>query len=254
MRYGVSRLLLLVSLAACLAGCSPLIVHLPTPTSGSIGNSGASGLPTPGATPEPRLLEHRQIELEWPETIREKDSDLITLTIAMDEQVQATATLLAPQQSGGTPVDIPNIYDTHNIVAVARLDMAGIEASREDIREPLLAGQPVTFLWSIRANEAGTYRGVVWLRLELVPKAGGPIDEVVLLARPIEVKAVTVFGLPGSTARILGGVGVLLSTVIGYPIIQDWIKAWLKRRKGKNQPPAPPQPGTTEVTLPQEPT
>jgi hypothetical protein len=78
---------------------------------------------------------------------------------------------------------------------------------------------------------------VVWLRLELVPKNGGQIEEMLLLARTIEIQAVTVLGLSGSLARILGGVGLILSTVLGYPFIQNWVTGWLKRRRGKGQPP-----------------
>ncbi len=231
MRARVGSLLLLVFVIFALAGCGSPVVHLPTPTQ----MNQASGAPTPvpGATPQPRLLEKRLLILEWPQMVREKDTALIELTLAMNEQGQITATA----HPGGTPVEIPNIYDTHNIVAVARLDMAGVEAYREDIREPLRPGEPVTFTWSIRADEAGTYRGVVWLRLELVPKNGGQIEEMLLLARTIEIQAVTVLGLSGSLARILGGAGLILSTALGYPFIQNWVAGWLKRRRGKGQPP-----------------
>jgi hypothetical protein len=154
-----------------------------------------------------------------------------------------------PQTSGGIPIDIPNIYDTHNIFAVARLDLAGFEAYREEIREPMHQGQPVTFPWSIRASEAGTYRGVVWLRLELVPKDGSQKDEILLLARPIEVKVVTVLGLSGSLARIFGGAGLVLSTILGYPFIQSRVTDWLKRRKRKKRA-TTTEPG--EVRAPEE--
>jgi hypothetical protein len=238
MRARVAVLLTLVVLAALMAGCEGLVTHLPTPTgAGPI----LPGQPAPGATPQPALLEQRLIILEWPLKVREKDSALILLTIAVDEQGRLTATA---QSDGGfepVPVDIPNIYDTHNLVAVARLDMAGVEAYREAIREPLRPGRPVTFRWSIRANEAGLYRGVVWLHLELVPIAGGPLEQQLLLARTIEVQAVTVFGLPGGLARGLGALGLVASTLLGYPFIQRLIDAWLKGRKKAPPKRLPPQ-------------
>ncbi len=235
MRARVGSLLLIISLAFAAAGCASPVVRLPTPTQ-AIGVSSAP-TPTPAGTPQPSLLEQRLLILEWPQTVREKDTALIVLTLAMNEQGQLTATAHPAGQPGGTPVEIPNIYDTHNIVAVARLDMAGVEAYREDIRQPMRPGEPVAFTWSIRADEAGASRGVVWLRLELVPKNGGQIEEILLLARTIEIQAVTVLGLSGSLARILGGAGLILSTALGYPFIQNWVAGWLKRRRGKGRPP-----------------
>lgn len=230
--------LAVVSSLICLllaAGCQSAVERLPTPT-GVFPAPGAVLTPQPNATPQPALLERRLLILEWPKTIREQDSELIVLTIAVDEQGQVTATVQSPGQPDGEPtsVDIPNLYDTHTILAVARLDLAGMEAYRENLREPLLPGNPVTFRWSIRANEPGIYRGVVWLRLELVPKAGGAVSEQLLLSRPIEIQAVTILGLSGSMARFLGGIGLIASTFLGYPFIQRWIENW--RRGRKNQP------------------
>jgi hypothetical protein len=233
MRARAGYLLLLVSLVLGLAGCRPHVVHLPTPTAIKQGLGRPTPTPAPNITPQPQLLERRLLILEWPETIREKDSDLIVLTIAMDQQGQSIATMQASGNPDGTRVEIPNLYSTHNIVAIARLDMAGVEAYREEIREPMRPGESLTFRWSIRASEAGDYRGVVWLRLELVPKAGGATEEMLLLARQIEVRAITVLGLPADLARILGGAGLVLSTVLGYPFIQGRVEEWLKRRKGK---------------------
>jgi len=190
---------------------------------------------------QPALLEKRVIILEWPQKIRESDNGLIVVTIAVDEQGQLTATA---QSRGGqvepVPVEIPNLYDTHNIVAVARLDLAGVGAYREELREPLRPGRDVTFRWSIRASEAGVYRGVVWLHLELVPKSGGPVDQQLIMARTIDIEAVTVFGLPGDLARVLGGLGLVGGTVLGYPFIQILIDKWLKRRR-KDPPQTPAQ-------------
>jgi len=249
MRARVLNLLLGLALAFLFYGCGLNVERLPTPTGLFPGPPFQP--PAPDATPQPALLERRFLLLDWPKTIREKDSELLMLTIAMDEEGQATPTVEAiGGPKNGTPVDIPNIYDTHTILAIARLDMAGVEAYREDIREPLLPGKPVVFRWSIRPGEAGVYRGVVWLRLELIPKAGGAIDEMVLMARPIEIQAVTVFGLPGNLARIFGGIGLVASTLLGFPFLQRWIEERLKRSKTARRvrKTAPEKPRDEEVT------
>lgn len=230
------NLIIGIALAFFISGCEVTIERLPTPT--GLFQGPALQTPAPGATPQPALLERRFLILDWPKTIREKDSELIILTIAMEDEGQVTATVSSPTGPvGGTPVDIPDIYDTHTILAVARLDMAGVEAYREDVREPLLPGKPVVFRWSIRPGEAGLYRGVVWLRLELIPRAGGTVDEMLLMAKPIEIQAVTVFGMPGSLARIVGGLGVAASTVLGFPFLQRWLEQRLVRRKTSRREP-----------------
>src|SRR5512140_677863 len=124
-------LFLLAPLVFVFSGCTSPVYHLATPT----GVIQRAEIPTrvPNATPQPALLEKRLLVLEWPATIRESDSDLIVLTISMDEQGQLTPAAQKPGIPGGIPVEIPNIYDTHNIVAAARLDLAGMEAYREEI-------------------------------------------------------------------------------------------------------------------------
>lgn len=237
----VSCLILLFSLVLVLASCNAPVEYLPTSTAVAFSPGLTTPVP-PDYTPQPALLERRQMVLEWPKAVREKDSDWIVLSIQVDPQGNLTATAEGPgHTTSETQIEIPDLYATHNIVALARLDMAGMEAYREDIRQPLSPGRPVVFRWSIRANEAGLYRGVVWLHLELVPKNGGPIDELLLLARPIEIQAVTVLGLPGDVARILGGLGVVVSAVLGYPAIQRWVGAGLKRMRRRKS--AVSQPG-----------
>lgn len=242
MSVRVSMLLVLLTLAFLLSSCAGRVILLPTPT-GSLPGPDLSNPSLLDSTPQPALLERRLVILEWPLKVREKDSALILLTIAMDAQGSLTATAQVSEgEVDPIAVNVPNIYDTHNIVAVARLDMAGVEAYREEIREPLRPGREVTFRWSIRANEAGLYRGVVWLHLELVPKESGVIEQQLLMARNIEVESVTVLGLSGGLARSLGALGLVASTLLGFPLIQRQIDAWL-RRKEKTPSQLPPPEG-----------
>lgn len=227
---------LIVMLLLLLVGCGPPSIKETEPpqTSATEPPQTAATQPLPAPTqtmPSPALVEARQIVLEWPEIIREKDSDFILLSLVMDADGKVTVT---PEHPGsvteGTPVEIPNLYATHNVVAAARLDIAGLDSWREEIREPMLPGRPVVFRWSIRAEESAVYRGVVWLHLEFVPKEGGTVERVTLLARPIEIECVSVMGLPGWAARGLGGFGVVVSTLLGYPFIQQFAARIFKRR------------------------
>jgi hypothetical protein len=172
------------------------------------------------------------IVLDWPQKMRQNDSAFILLTLAMEEEGSLAATSTAGGQAGeARPVDDPGIYATYNLVAIGRLDLAGVGAFRGEIREPLAPGRETVFRWRIRAREAGTYRGVVWLHVDLVRKDGGGLEQVLLLARPIEIAVVPVFGLPADVARALGWAGLVLSTLLGYPFLQNWVKGLRRRRQ-----------------------
>src|SRR5574341_1765268 len=110
--------------------------------------------PVPVAPP-PAIPESRRLTLEYPPKIRAGDSDVIRLTLEVDAlgNVTPTAEVQGNVITGQT-VQIPNLYDTHNVIAEARLDIAGLEVRPSDvISEPLAPGQSATFYWSVRPAE-----------------------------------------------------------------------------------------------------
>lgn len=176
----------------------------------------------------PALREKRQVFLSWPQKVLEKDTAQIDLGIRISPQQEQTVVSDAVET---------DIYATHNLVAVARLDLAGAEVARSEIQEPLLPGREVIFRWNICITKAGVYRGKVWLHLDLVPRDGAPVERVLLLARPIEVEAVTVFGLSAGLARWAGLAGIALGASIGYPFLRRlWKNQAAKRRRRSNDP------------------
>jgi hypothetical protein len=184
-------------------------------------------LPTqPPAVPEPRLL-----TLEWPARLRTGDSDVIRLTLEVDEEGNITPTASYEGNEIITElVLIPNVYDTHNVLAEARLDIAGLEVIPPDLfSQALRPGETVTFSWSVRAADVGRYRGTVWLFLRFLPLDGSADSQVALSAQVIEIQAVNLLGIGGTTARLMGLVGVAASGLLGA---DDILKAlgWLFKR------------------------
>ena len=105
--------------------------------------------PTPAQlAPPPAIPESRRVTLEYPPKIRTGDLDVIRLTLEVDTLGNLTPT--AEVQGNlitGQIVQIPNLYDTHNVIAEARLDLAGPEVRpSEAISEPLLPGSICNFL------------------------------------------------------------------------------------------------------------
>src|SRR6185436_1663553 len=130
----------------------------------------------------------------------------------------------------GQAVSIPNVYDTHNVLAEARLDMAGMEVRpAETVSQPLLPGQSATYFWSVRPVDVGKYRGTVWLFLHFVPKGAGEESRQALSAQVIEIESTALFGIQSGPARWLGVAGTFFSSLLGLPFLEEALK-WLFKR------------------------
>jgi hypothetical protein len=188
------------------------------------------------APQQPAIPEKRMLSLEYPATIRAGDADRVILTLAVDEQGNLTPTA---QVGGniiqGEIIEIPNVYETHNLMAEARLDMAGMQVQpAEIVSETMLPGQKVVFFWSIRPEQVGNYKGTVWFYLRFIPKDGGPDSRQALSAQWIEIDAVTLFGLKAGPVRWLGMLGTVVGAVMGFPFIEDALKWMISRLRKRH--------------------
>ncbi len=178
--------------------------------------------------PPAAILESRRLTLEYPPKIRVGDSDVIRLTLEIDTLGNITPTAEVQGNTvTGQVVQIPNLYDTHNVIAEARLDMAGPQIRPSElISEPLTPGQSATFYWSIRPTEAGTFRGTAWFYLRFVDKVSGAESRKTVSAQPVQIEATSFFGLGGNVARTVGGMGSVIGAILGFPFASDILK-WL---------------------------
>jgi hypothetical protein len=191
-------------------------------------------VPLPTALPQlapAQLTERRLAVLEWPAIMRVGDGDTLRLTLELDAQGQLTPVAEVEGHAvEGQSIEIPNLYDTHNLVAEARLDLAGMQISPQgSLSEPMRPGRKLVFEWSIRAPEVGQYRGTLWLYLNLVAKDGGETERQTLLAPRVEIEARTILGLPAKTVRMGGMVGSGLSVVMGLPFLEKLLEAFWRR-------------------------
>jgi hypothetical protein len=197
---------------------------LPTPTVPSV------------SEPQPAIPESRRLTLEFPPVMRTGDSTRIRLQLEVDDRGNITPTAVVEGNVvTGEVVEIPNLYDTHNVIAEARLDMAGMEVQPSGtISEPLSQGQAATFYWSVRPNESGKYQGTAWLHLRFVPKAGGQESRIPVSVQFLEIEARSFLGfLNGNLARGIGALGSVVGSVLGFPFVDDLAKwIWRKIRGG----------------------
>lgn len=185
-------------------------------------------------TAPPAINESRRLTLEFPPKMRAGvEGDIVRLTLEVDDLGNITPTAqIEGNVIVGETIEIPDLYDTHNVTAEAQLDLAGMEVQPADaIFEPLSRGQSATFYWSIRPQETGTYRGTVWLHLNFADKSTGEKSRIAVSAQIVEIEAVDFFGLSVNLARTSGVIGSLVGGVVGFPFIEDIIKFLFKRRK-----------------------
>ncbi len=209
----------------------PLIIE-PTATFVGIPVTGGPGEPQ---GPAPAIPEMRRLTLEYPAKMRVGDSDRVRLTLEVDTlgNITPTAEVQGNVITGQT-VAIPNVYDTHDVIAEARLDLAGVDVRpSEQVTETLLPGESVTFYWSVQPPSAGTYRGTAWLFLNFIDKTTKEESRKALSAQPVEITAGSLFGLDGGLARTAGGVGSVVGAVLGIPFADDILKwVWRRIRQG----------------------
>jgi hypothetical protein len=221
------------------------VASLPTPTAILVL---PTGLPTATAVggepevvierPQPAITENRRLTLEFPAVMRLGDSTRIRLQLEVDDRGNVTPTAVVEGNViSGEVVQIPDLYETHNVIAEARLDLAGMQVQpSQAISEPLSPGKAVTFYWSVRPAEAGDYRGSVWLHLRFLPKSGGMESRIPLSVQFLDIQVNSFLGLlSGRAARGFGAAGSAIGTVLGIPFLGDLSKWILKRIWGKRK-------------------
>jgi hypothetical protein len=193
--------------------------------------------PTAVPLPPPEIPEERQLVLEWPEKIRVGDSDVIRVTLEVNEDNTITPTaIIAGHETRGEPVQIPNLYATHNVFAEASLDVTGLEISpASEIVEPMRPGRPVSFYWSVRPDKVGSLRGLVWVHLHFIPISEGLESRIPLTAQVLDIEAVNFLGLGGNGARLFGVLGSLVGSVLGLDNVISWVWKLFRRRSQKNE-------------------
>jgi len=200
-----------------------------------------TGLPDTGGgeEPQPAIPESRRLTLEFPPVMRTGDSARIRLQLEVDDRGNITPTAIVEGNVvTGEVIEIPNLYETHLVVAEARLDMAGMEVQPQGtISEPLTPGKSVTFYWSVRPEDSGRYEGSAWLHLRFIPMTdinGEQESRVAVSVQFLEIEAKSFMGfLNGGTARGIGALGSLIGSVLGFPFVDDLAKwFWGKIRRG----------------------
>jgi hypothetical protein len=181
------------------------------------------------------MPERRYLTLEFPPKVRAGDSDVVRLTLEVDDKGNILPTAeVAGNTVQGQVVEIPNLYETHHVIAEARFDIAGVEVRPSElISEPITQGTSATFYWSVRPTEVGKYRGTIWLYLRFVDKSTGEESRNTVAAQIVDIEATNFLGLSANLARSTGVVGSVVGTIIGFPFLEEILKFLLGKLSKK---------------------
>lgn len=158
------------------------------------------------------VIEQRMVELEWPPRLRLGDSDFVRLTL-LPLTDGYTVTTEFPDHTTVTETVQVQHESGYELAAAARLDGVAFEISPTETQEyTLVAGQPITWRWSLQPGRAGQQRLSITLLLRWVPLAdsGRPPRETVAFSRSLDVQVVSFFGLTRGQAMTGGLLGLFL--------------------------------------------
>ena len=177
-----------------------------------------------GQDVESAVMDARQVRLEWRSSMRIGDDEVIRLEFETIENASSPE-----QQTGFT-----DAYNSYNIMAEARFEVAGVRVKPANpTRESMPAGQPVRFMWEVSTERAGDFKGNVWLSLRFLPLDGSPPIQEPIYVSEVGIHATSLFGLSGTLARILGGVGVGLSLLLVYKDMSGLVISWKTKNNTK---------------------
>jgi hypothetical protein len=196
------------------------------------------GTPQPPSF-EPALLETRRLTLEFPPKIKaDSASDIVRLTLEVDDLGNVTPTAYYETNTvTGEVIQIPDLYQTHNVGVEASFDIAGVDVRPSgSTYQPLQKGKPVTFYWSIRAPQVGKFRGTIWVNLVFVDKVTGEESRRAISAQIVDIEAVDFFGFSVNFVQTSGVIGSVLGLIVGFPFFDDIVKFLWSKRNSKKKP------------------
>ncbi len=112
--------------------------------------------------------------------------------------------------------------DSVPLTLFSKLELDNLEVTpREEGKVTVDPSKPVVYIWKVIPHNAGTYNGTLWLFAE-----SNTGDRDLILARPIELVAKSLFGVSYQMARIIGFIGLITAFfIIFFPIIWQKLRS-----------------------------
>ncbi len=131
--------------------------------------------------------------------------------------------------------ELSDVYASYAVMAEGRFEVAGLKVSPANpVRESLLSGHTLKLKWQVRANQAGTYQGNVWLSLRFLPLDGSQAVEVPIFVHALDIRASSFLGISAPVARLAGGMGIIIGLAMSYDVM-IYSMRWLRKKSQRTQ-------------------
>ncbi|MHC1783815.1 MAG: phosphotransferase [Anaerolineaceae bacterium] len=168
----------------------------------------------PVLEPAPEL---RVVELEWPESLRLGDSDVIRLSLIPSEDGYTARAEYDEHTVASQDIEVPR-PEGYILSAAARLDGAAFDISPAGEQRYIVSpDEIVTWRWSLSPRSPGRQRVSLLLMLRWEPQAGqaGQTLETIAYDRSLEIQVRSFLGLGKPEAAVFGFGGLALSGLLG---------------------------------------
>jgi hypothetical protein len=114
-------------------------------------------------------------------------------------------------------------------IAEARLEVPNALVRPPDsIHEVLVPDRTLEFYWTVVFSAPGEYRGTAWSFLTIQEESSRSSSRIALGAQNVQMRSISMLGLSGEAARIVGGMSLIGGLVLALPFI-DPAARWLSR-------------------------
>ena len=185
-----------------------------------------TALPAPAGDETPALAE-LSVVVETPERLRSGEIQQVSLTAELVEGE------IRPENADQAPQSLPD----STLAINSRLDIPGMDVSPAgEFSQAIEPGRPAQFTWRLRARQAGSYSGTLWLyQAGLSDESQASGGRRLLLAQPVLFTATSLFGLGSTAAQVIGIVG----SVVGLALLADLLLAagrrWIMPKRQQDE-------------------
>ena len=166
-------------------------------------------VPTPTSAIQ---VEARQVELEWPSTLRLGESDVVRLALIPSSKGYIAQAEFPEHLVETQDLNIERIGG-YELSAVARLDAVGFLVSPQgELASYLPPGEVIAWRWNLTPRQLGQQRLAISLSLRWMPVEAttGLRREALVYSRGFEVRVTSLLGLTRSQAAIAGIFGLVV--------------------------------------------
>ena len=167
-----------------------------------------------------RVPDIGQLNLTWPSQIRKSDIGILRLEFDSAEMGTDGSTSMESEKSRFGDNHQFSLTSSDNTLLETRVELPGVQIRPgEELIQPLRVGEKLSFNWQITNNESGEVDGELWIYLKTLSEDRGDVHRVPISILNFRTQSITLFGMTGRMARIIGIIGISFALIMWRDII-----------------------------------